>query len=223
MIRRLTCILCIIIAFCFCSFIRAESTPAAKFDPTTSYDVQQIQGWKIFVNKTFREKEPALCKQTLELLDHQLYQIPRVVPGPAVEKLRFVHETICAGEPCMCYHSGPGWVTDHGMNPEKGNCVELANARNFLTWTKQQPWMVLHELSHAYHDQFLPGGFENADIKAAYERAVIKEKKYDAIQRINGHTEKAYAATNPQLRGMHRIVLRHKRLLPVRGGRAENA
>ena len=82
------------------------------------------------------------------------------------------------------------------MNPEKQKCVELANARNFLEWTLEQPWMVLHELAHAYHHQFLNKGFNNRRVKAAYDRA-MKSKIYQKVLRINGRDEKAYAATNP--------------------------
>jgi Mlc titration factor MtfA (ptsG expression regulator) len=73
--------------------------------------------------------------------------------------------------------------------------VEVANARNFATWTLDQPWMVLHELAHAYHDQFL-GGYENPEIRAQFDRA-MRAKLYDAVPRISGRTERAYAAVNP--------------------------
>ena len=82
------------------------------------------------------------------------------------------------------------------MNPDKQKCVELANARNFLDWTLEQPWMVLHELSHAYHHQFLRDGFDNPLVKAAYDRA-MKSKIYAKVLRISGREEKAYAASNP--------------------------
>ena len=67
----------------------------------------------------------------------------------------------------MCYHPDAGWLKAHGMNPEKQGCVEIANPVTFLKWSIAQPWMVLHELAHAYHHQFLKNGFENAEIKAA--------------------------------------------------------
>ena len=56
--------------------------------------------------------------------------------------------------------------------------------------------MVLHELAHAYHHQFLEDGFDNPEVKAAYDRA-MKSKLYQKVLRINGRDEKAYAATNP--------------------------
>jgi hypothetical protein len=55
--------------------------------------------------------------------------------------------------------------------------------------------MVLHELAHAYHNQFLDQGFENAEIQAAFEGA-MKANRYRSVPRNNGKTEEAYAATN---------------------------
>ena len=81
------------------------------------------------------------------------------------------------------------------MNPEKAKCVELANAENFLEWTKAQPWMVLHELAHAYHDQFLEKGFDNPEILAAFGHSQ-GEKNYESVLRINGRNDRAYALTN---------------------------
>jgi Mlc titration factor MtfA (ptsG expression regulator) len=95
----------------------------------------------------------------------------------------------------MAYHPNAEWLGEHSMNPDKAKCVEVANARNFLAWTRDQPWMVLHELAHGYHDQFL-GGYGNPELVAAFERAA-KENRYQAVLRIGGTTERAYAATNP--------------------------
>jgi hypothetical protein len=168
-----------------------------RWDPTSSYEVKQIEGWSVLVHKAFLREDPALCERTLTLLRHQLYQIVRKVPAEAVAKLRKVRIWVERAEPhhpCMAYHPNPGWLRDHDMNPDKARCVEVANARNFLRWTLEQPWMVLHELAHAYHDQFL-GGYGNAEVLAAYRRAV-KAKLYDAVLRYNGRTERAYAAGN---------------------------
>ncbi len=56
--------------------------------------------------------------------------------------------------------------------------------------------MVLHELAHAYHHQSLPLGFENPEVRAAFDRA-MKAGSYDSVLRGNGKEERAYAATNP--------------------------
>jgi hypothetical protein len=96
----------------------------------------------------------------------------------------------------MAYHPEPRWLEQHRVNPDKAQCIELANARHFLSWPLEQPWMLLHELAHGYHHRFLDGGFDNAKIKAAYQRA-MKKKLYDSVLRINGQDAKAYAAMNP--------------------------
>ena len=121
------------------------------------------------------------------------------MPIHAVEKLRKVVIWVEESEPhhpCMAYHPDAAWLRDHDMNPEKARCVEIANARNFLSWTKEQPWMVLHELAHAYHHQFLKAGFENPDIARAFETAKA-EKRYDKVLHYDGRIIPAYAATNP--------------------------
>jgi hypothetical protein len=163
------------------------------------YETRQVEGWEVLINKGFLKDEPDLADRTLKVLGVQLYQITRVVPPEALSQLKTIriwveeHEA----EPlCMTYHPDPGWLRKHDKDPAKARCVELANARTFLKWTLEQPWMLLHELSHGYHHQFLEGGFKNAEIKAAYDHA-IKTHLYDRVLRSSGPEEKAYAATNP--------------------------
>lgn len=169
------------------------------FAPTDQYDLMEIEGWPVRVLQSFSDEQPELRERAVTHLRHQLYQIVHRLPVEAVEKLRRVTIWLEENEPhhaCAAYHPDVGWLRDHGMNPDKARCVEIANARNFLTWTIDQPWMVLHELAHAYHDQFLEGGHSNAEI-AEVLRAALAADKYASVQKINGKPEKAYAATNP--------------------------
>ncbi|MFM1890642.1 MAG: hypothetical protein RLZZ565_1399, partial [Planctomycetota bacterium] len=63
----------------------ATTTPAADprdaavttFAPTESYEVRDLRGWTVRISPSLRES-PELCRQVLELLDHQLFQITRV-------------------------------------------------------------------------------------------------------------------------------------------------
>jgi hypothetical protein len=133
------------------------------------------------------------------LLRQQLAHIERRLPASAIEQLRKVTIWVELDEPhhpCMVYHPDAGWLRDHGMNPDKARCVEIAGARNFLSWTIDQPWMVLHELAHAWHDQFLDAGFENAEVKSAWQ-AAIDAGKFENVLHIKGRRERAYAANNP--------------------------
>jgi hypothetical protein len=96
----------------------------------------------------------------------------------------------------MCYHPDPEWLRGKQLNPDKAKGIEIAHPTNFLTWTKEQPWMVFHELAHAYHDQVIEGGFGNKEIAAALVRAK-ESKKYESVLHINGRTQKHYALKNP--------------------------
>jgi len=167
----------------------------------TGYKRRQIEGWKVQVSSGLLEKHSASCTAALKLLDHQLYLVRRVVPGAALRKLRRVTLWVewdtskASGAPCMCYHPNPQWLADHGVLPGKAHCIELTHARNFLKWTIDQPAMLVHELAHAYHHRFLPGGFDNPEIRAAYESAK-RSRRYSRVLRINGRIGRAYAMTN---------------------------
>lgn len=179
----------------------AEKTAASPkpYAPTSDYEVMEREGWQVLVWKGFLREHPETAQETLKLLDYQLYQIRRTLPPAAVQKLQKVRIWVEWDEghhPCMAYHPNPDWLRRHGMNPQKAKCVEIAHARNFLVWTKDQPWMVLHELAHAYHDQFLPGGYDNPEIKAVYESAV-KAGLYQKTLFVRGGRRQAYAAKNP--------------------------
>jgi len=179
--------------------ISASADDVGRFDPTDQYVPREIEGWRVLVHPRLLNEEAELGERVLTLLRHQLYQIERRLPAPAVFKLRRVTIWVERDEPhhaCMAYHPDADWLTDHDMNPDKAHCVEIADAETFLNWTIQQPWMVLHELAHAYHHQFLEGGFENADVATAYERAKAAGN-YEKVLRINGGSDRHYAATNP--------------------------
>lgn len=172
---------------------------AVGFEPSERYESRTIQGWTVRVHRGFLEDSPELSRDALTLLDHKLYEISRVVPAAALKPLRDVPIWLEENErhhPCMAYHPDQGWLSTHDMNPEKARCVEIANARHFLDWSKDQPWMVLHELAHAYHHQFLDEGFENPLIQDAHRRA-CEQGRYASVLHIRGHEERAYALTNP--------------------------
>ena len=187
-----------------------ESTPAAPagkptthpatrqaYPSTDHYEVRQIEGWKVYVQK---EIDPRTCKDALRLLEVKLYDITRAVPPKALASLRAVPiwmgvKDVNGRHPCACYHPDRQWLIDNHYNPDMAGAVEIANAETFLKWSHGQPQMVLHELAHGYHHQVLT--HQNAKVRAAYRHAV-ESKKYDAILRSNGRRERAYAMNNEQ-------------------------
>ncbi|MBI3856203.1 MAG: hypothetical protein HY293_10990, partial [Planctomycetes bacterium] len=134
----------------------------------------------------------------------QLKEIVRVVPAPAVAKLREVtlwfSPPYAGVRPTAEYHPGRDWLLSKGRNPDMVKGVEFTDLRDFEKETRRMPNFTLHELAHGYHDRVL--GFNNPGIKAAYDRAKASGS-YDAVERGFGNgkpntTERAYAMTSPQ-------------------------
>jgi hypothetical protein len=176
----------------------AEATKP-EFEPTSNYTPRDVRGWTVYVNHRLLEDQKELGDRTLELLGVKLYDIVRMAPGPAVEKLRRVPiwvEFAHPGHSCMCYHPLRKWLSENAFNPEKAGSVEIANAAAFLKWTHEQPWMVLHELAHGYHHLFL-GGYGNPEIAAMYEKAMDRGA-YESVLHWDAKKVRAYAASNPQ-------------------------
>ena len=195
---------CLVLLLCVVSSPAQDPAAAktvAKFDAIDRYAEQQIRGWRVLVHRDLLAEElTSLRKRTATLLTTQLRQIEETVPEAAVNQLRKIPiwvEVAHPKHPCMCYHPDAGWLRDNGMNPAKARAVEIANCENFLGWTKDQPWMVLHELAHGYHHQVLKNGFENSEVLEAFQQA-RKSQRYDSVLRINGRKEKAYAMNNQQ-------------------------
>ncbi len=167
----------------------------------TGYRERQIEGWTVRVSSELLGKHAETCAKTLQELEHELCRASRVVPRAALRKLRRVtiwvewDSSKLSHAPCMCYHPNPQWLADHGVLAAKAYCIDLTHARNFLAWTIEQPAMVLHELAHAYHHRFLPGGFDNAEVRRAFESA-RRSRRYSRVLRINGRIGRAYAMTN---------------------------
>jgi hypothetical protein len=180
-----------------------QTVPARGGDPPSSaggalYETKKLEGWTVLINKELIRQQPELVDQVLKQLEHQLYQIVRRVPVPAVRKLKTIRiwvEEKQPDNPCVIYRSDDQWLRDHGMNAEKFKCVEIANSRNFVEWTLRQPWLVLHELAHGYHHRFVTHRYKNPEIIAAFRRAT-GSKRYDSVLRYNGAREKSYALTD---------------------------
>ncbi|MDB5321464.1 MAG: hypothetical protein JWN40_3095 [Phycisphaerales bacterium] len=170
---------------------------ALAFQPTDHYEQREIEGWKVYVNQDLLA-DKSLSDRCLALLQVKLFDLQRVVPAAAVVRLKEVPIWMELNDPKFpgaCYHPSKEWLKSNDVNPDKAGAVEIANAKNFLTWTIAQPWMVLHELAHSYHHRVL--GYDNAEIKAAY-KAAKESGKYEKVLHINGRTQRHYAMNNDQ-------------------------
>src|SRR5688500_13767812 len=168
---------------------RAEfSLPDGK--AAAGHQTNSVEGWTVLVNKRLLDADKAATGKALELLRVQLQEIVRVMPAPAVGKLREVTLWFSPGYPGVKpkaeYHPGAGWLRDHGRDPAMVKGIEFTDIPNFEAETRRMPNFTLRELAHAYHDRVLARGFDNVEIKAAYERAKASGT-YDKVERWFGN------------------------------------
>ncbi|MBI1248539.1 hypothetical protein GC197_11955 [bacterium] len=167
---------------------------AAKPDPVSAYQQIKVRGWDVYVHKSLLLEQKETGDAIQELIDHQLYEIQRRLPKQAVSHLQKMPIWIEYENPrtdlCACYHTSADWLAENGFLREKAKAVEIAHAKEFLQQTIAQPFMLLHEMSHGYHDQVL--GYDNSDVLATYKQAK-KSKAYDQVRHIEGSLREAYA------------------------------
>ena len=185
---------------------RLPSAPAGAAPRPAIYTTNRIEGWTVLVDERLLSKEKGATEKALAILRGQLKEMTEVMPPAAIEKLREVtlwfspeYEGV---KPRAEYHPGAGWLRENGRNPAMVKGVEFTDIKNFEAESRRMPNFTLHELAHAYHDRVLPGGFNNPEIQAAFERAKAS-KSYDKVERWFGNGkpntfERSYAMSNPQ-------------------------
>jgi hypothetical protein len=86
-------------------------------------------------------------------------------------------------------------LKEHGYDKEMAKAVHIPVAEKWCGDNHQriQPWSVLHELAHAYHDQVL--GFDDPQIEQAWKK-FSDSGKYESVGYTGGGERKHYGLTN---------------------------
>lgn len=176
----------------------AQTTKEQNNGTVAGYFARDIEGWSVRVSNKLLNDEPQQTARAIELLTDQLQTVKRILPEEILGKLITVPIWLAPPyegfRPTGEYHPGASWLTENGRLAELHQCVEFTNTSIFEREVERMPMLVLHELAHAYHDQVL--GYDNPEVKTAFERA-RDSGIYNAVQRSNAKTEKAYAMSNP--------------------------
>jgi len=176
---------------------RGEPAKAANvhFDPV----VQQIEGWTVHVDPKMLEGEHREeDARALRMLANHLQRIAILLPEDRLKKMRELEIWIEHHHPelrSMQYHPDVKWLTDRGYDPRLAKKVHIPRAGSLLSRHQmiKHPAVVLHELSHAYHDQHL--GFGDRQIIEAYKKAKAGGA-YEKVLSHSGRKVRHYAMTN---------------------------
>lgn len=201
---------CIALAFCVPAATRgADPSPAPTDPPATEseekpaapvieHEVRELEGWQVHVDRRLLAGDGAKTgKQALRVLSNCLFRITLVVPEDRLVILRKVPIWIDLDHSLgnLQYHPSIDWLREHGHDPAMAQSVHIPRAERLirLQVTNSQPWVMLHELAHAYHDRHL--GFDEKMIRSAFDKAV-ESKLYEKVLQIGGRRVRHYALTN---------------------------
>jgi len=187
------------LAMAFLLFATGRAEEKREPDKPTSRSVRHIEGWTVRVDdRLLRAPNEVLGVRALKLLEAKLGDITYVVAPDRLAKLKtvtIVLDLTHGNLHSMQYHPSPEWLESHGYSRELAQCVHLPDAAHFARarQVNEQPWCVLHELAHAYHDRVL--GFSDPRILKAYVR-YKKSGHGDSVLLITGQHVRHYALTD---------------------------
>ena len=169
--------------------------PAQFYDPIE----QQLEGWTLAVDPQLlaKENEEVAAKAMTALANH-LQRVKYIVPEERVKQLQKLPiwiELNNAQLGNMQYHPDRGWLLAHGHDPRLVKHVHIPRAKELYAphmWSKH-PYVVLHELAHAYHDQVL--SFDHPEIIAAFDQAK-EDGIYEEVLLYTGRKVRHYGLSN---------------------------
>lgn len=179
--------------------ISLNSKAQLSVDGYTNYN---FSGFDVLVENIAFSENSALTNTAIDLLQANLLEISQFnIDQDKIDALKAVpifmdwNTTTGAAQ----YHPSESWLIANGYIPEKAMCVEISNITNFINWTNQnQPYMVLHELAHAYHHREL--NFNNATITNAFNNAISNNLYTNVLYHTGGgnyiNQATAYALSN---------------------------
>ena len=152
-----------------------------------------VDEWKVCIESTLLTTD--VGDLVINLLHHDLNVIKTKLHPAVFEKLQTVRIWVEENGDWSgaVYHPSTSWLRDNGYPEHWAESIQIANAANYLSWTSVQPAMVLHELSHAWHHQYI--GYDHPGVLEAYE-AAMESGIYDSVPYAGGGNAEAYAKTN---------------------------
>lgn len=181
------------------TFVCVQTFAVEKPALPTAHTNLNLEGWTVRVDERLMSGDGATMGQhAIKLLNAKLVCIAVVVPEPALSKLRAVtiELDLNYGElKAMQYHPSADWLKGKGYSESLAKCVHIPQAEDFLSpfENHRMPWVVLHELAHAYHDQVL--SFDNPRVHDAWKK-FCDSGKYTSVLTSPGGTRKHYGLTD---------------------------
>lgn len=166
------------------------------------YTNYNLSGFNVLVQDVAFTNNSSLTNNAIDLLETKLIEISQFnIDSMKIDSLKavpiFMDWNTTTG--AAVYHPSEAWLIANGYIPEKARCVEISNITNFINWTNQnQPYIVMHELAHAYHHRVLDNN--SSTITNAFNNAISNNLYTNVSYHTGGgnynNQPTAYALTN---------------------------
>ena len=160
---------------------------------------KDVEGWRIAVDpELLKAKNKAVADRAFKALANHLQRVKFILPEAKVKELQKLPIRLDLNNDRlgnMQYHPSASWLRANRHDPALVKHVHIPRAKALYDrgmWAKH-PYVVMHELAHAYHDQVL--SFDNKEIIAAYE-AAKKSGIYEKVMLYTGRTVRHYGLNN---------------------------
>jgi len=175
-----------------------------------------VHGFRVFYESTILETD-VVSKDLLDAIRSDIRDLCGIFPENALKQLQtctpfYINYRRMYGpkhkpnKAQMCYHpkGSKSWLKHQGLPLNHECSIEMFDAEDYLR--DRHFWgpggLFIHELSHAYHDQCMSGGYHNKIIREAYHKA-MSSCLYDNVMvkkpgpgRLKAGPMKGYCATN---------------------------
>ena len=164
-----------------------------------SHTIRDISGWKVHVDdRLLAAENKPLGDHAMHMLADRLDLIVWMVPADKVKRLQQVpiyldlnNGKLDRANITPAPTGSPRMATTPRWPKPFTSPTPPSSSRRVFEY--EQPMAVLHELSHAYHDQVL--GFDDPRIVKAWKQ-FVDSGKYKSVLHINGRQREHYALTN---------------------------
>ncbi len=164
----------------------------------SGHGIVEVEGWTVSLDRSLLDgRSRALGEEVIEALAGELAEISATLPQRRVVELQRFPIRIDADHPLerIQYHPNVDWLIEHEHDPTLVKSVHIPRAAQFVELVRSgsQPWVMLHELAHAWHDAIL--GFDHEPIRRAWESAVAS-KRFESVVHVSGEPRRHYGLTN---------------------------
>lgn len=156
------------------------------FTPTSDYKVGKVKGFVVLMHKAVLADAP-LYNRVLAEADRQLDDINRAVREDRLVILKkvpiwFGPDPDHISTTGAAYHPSAQWLRDNGHNPDMAGGIQVSSATRFLRYSQIFPWMIMHEMAHAY--EFRKIGPNNPQLVQVYNR---QRHLYNSYHNVSHH------------------------------------